>query len=74
VHHRPCTHCAEAKIRMKKIPKEPAASTATLKGERLMINLSWTKTESVTKNRYWLLIMDEFTICLRKYFLKTKDE
>jgi hypothetical protein len=23
VHHKPCTHCAEAKIRMEKIPKNP---------------------------------------------------
>jgi hypothetical protein len=26
VDHRPCTHCAEAKIRMKKMPKDPAAN------------------------------------------------
>jgi hypothetical protein len=45
VHHRPCTHCAEAKIRMKRIPKEPSANSATVKGERLMFDISWIKTE-----------------------------
>jgi hypothetical protein len=34
VNHRPCTQCAEEKIRMKKIPKEPSANIATVKGER----------------------------------------
>jgi hypothetical protein len=38
-HHRPCTHCAEAKIRMKKIPKEPSANSTKVKGERLMIDI-----------------------------------
>jgi hypothetical protein len=43
---------------MKKIPKEPSANSATVKGKRLMIDISWIKTESVAKSRYWLLIMD----------------
>jgi hypothetical protein len=34
VHHRPCTHCTEAKVRMKKIPKFPSANAATVIGER----------------------------------------
>jgi hypothetical protein len=52
VHHRPCTHCAEAKNRMKKIPKEPSAHLATVKGKRLIIDISWIKTEHIAKNRY----------------------
>jgi hypothetical protein len=74
VHHRPCTHCAEAKIRIKKIPKEPSAHSATVKGERLIIDISWIKTESIVKNRYWLLIMDEYSNFLWSYFIKTIDE
>jgi hypothetical protein len=74
VHHRPCTHCAEAKIRMKMIPKEPSENTATVKGKRLMIDISWIKTESVAKNRYWLLIMDEYTNFSWSYFMKNKDD
>jgi hypothetical protein len=72
--HRPCTHCAEAKIRMKKIPKEPSANSATVKGERLRIDISCIKSESIAKNRNWLLIMDEYTNFLWSYFMKTKDE
>jgi hypothetical protein len=34
VHHRPCSHCAKAKISMKNIPKE-AHQHATVKAERL---------------------------------------
>jgi hypothetical protein len=39
VNHIPCTHCAEAKIRMKHIPKE-SIHTATIKSERFMIDHS----------------------------------
>jgi hypothetical protein len=74
VHHRPCTHCAEAKIWMKKIPKEASANLATVKGERLMIDISWIKAECIAKNRYWLLIMGEYTNFLCSYFMKTKDK
>jgi hypothetical protein len=50
-HHRPCTYCTEAKIRMKNITKE-ARTIATKKGERLFIDLSWIKTASFAHNRY----------------------
>jgi hypothetical protein len=53
---------------MKKIPKD-AAHTETIKGEGLMIDLSWIKTESVANPRYQLLIMDEYTNFLWSYFL-----
>jgi hypothetical protein len=59
---------------MKMISKEPSLNVATVKGERLMIDISWIKTESTAKNRYWLLIMDEYTNFLWSYFMKTKDE
>jgi hypothetical protein len=59
-HHCPCTHCTEAKVRMKNIHKE-ARRIATKKGERLLTDLSWIKTASFAHNRYWSLIMDEFT-------------
>jgi septum formation topological specificity factor MinE len=74
VHHRACTYCAKEKIRMKKIPKEPSANIARVEGEKLMIDISWIKTESTAKNRYWLLIMDEYTNFLWSYIMKTKDE
>jgi hypothetical protein len=69
VHHRPLTRCAEAKIKMKKIPKEPSANIATVTRERLMIDISWIKTESISKIRYWLLIMGEYTNFVWSYFM-----
>jgi hypothetical protein len=60
VHHLPCQHCATEKIRMKKISNE-LKNPATIKREQIMIDLSWIKTNSYAKNRYWLLIMDEYT-------------
>jgi hypothetical protein len=73
VHHCPCTHCTEVKIRMKNIPKK-ARKIATKKGERLLLDLFWIKIASFAHNRYWLLIMDEYTHFLWSYFLKSKDE
>jgi hypothetical protein len=58
VHHHPCTHSTEAKLRMKIIPKE-ARTIVTKKGEIHLIDLSWIKTASFAHNRYWLLIMNE---------------
>jgi hypothetical protein len=49
VHHRPCTHCAEAKIWMKKILKDPSENAAVVKCERSMIDISWIKTEIVAR-------------------------
>jgi hypothetical protein len=73
VHHNPCSHCAKAKTRMKRIPKE-AHDHATLKAERLMIDLSWIKVEKIAKNQYWLLVMDEYTNFLCSFFLEHKDD
>jgi hypothetical protein len=52
VHLRPCQHCAKAKIRMKKIPKEND-NIATKIGERLLIDISWIRTATYANNRYW---------------------
>jgi hypothetical protein len=60
VHYRPCTNCTEAKIRMKTIPKE-SRTISTKKGEIILIDLFWIKTASLVHNRYFILIMDEYT-------------
>jgi hypothetical protein len=51
VHHRPCEHCAQAKIRMKNIPKE-AEQIATRKGERHFLDITWVKTASFADNHF----------------------
>jgi hypothetical protein len=53
----------QSKIRMKNIPKEND-NIATKKDERLSIDLSWIWTAPYADNRYWLLVMDEYTIFL----------
>jgi hypothetical protein len=73
IHHRPCQHCAQAKIRMKNIPKEND-NIATKKGARLLNDISWIRTATYADNRYWLLVMDEYTNFLWSFFMKTKDE
>jgi hypothetical protein len=37
-------------------------------------HISWVETATFADNRYWLLIMDEYTHYLWYYFLKSKDE
>jgi hypothetical protein len=73
IHHGPCQHCPKAKIRMKNIPNENDNIT-TKKGEFLLIDISWIGTATYAGNRYWLLVMDEYTKFLWSFFLKTKDE
>jgi hypothetical protein len=57
---------------MKNIPKEND-NIATKKGERLLIDISWIRTATYADNRYWLLVMDEYTNFLWSLFMKTKD-
>jgi hypothetical protein len=58
---------------MKNIPKEND-NTATKKGERLLIDISWIRTATYADNRFWLLVMDEYKNFLWTFFMKTKDE
>jgi hypothetical protein len=58
---------------MKNIPKK-SHENATLKAERLMIDSSWIKTESIANNQYWLLVMDEYKNFLWSFFLKHRDD
>jgi hypothetical protein len=51
------------------IPKEKN-KVATKKGELLLIDISWVKTVTIADDRYWLLIMDEYTHYLWSYLPK----
>jgi hypothetical protein len=73
IHHRVCQHSAKAKIRMKNIPTEND-NIATKKSELLLIDILGIRTATYADNRYWLLVMDEYTNFLRSFFMKTKDE
>jgi hypothetical protein len=73
VHRSPCQHCAKAKIRMKKIPKKDD-NIATKKCKRLLIGFTWIRTVAFADNRYWMLVMNEYTIYYLSFFMKTKYE
>ena len=70
----PCEHCAEAKSKKKKISKLNLSNVATTRGERISIDISSVKTTSKGGNKFWLLIMDEFTECIWSYFIKRKSD
>jgi hypothetical protein len=68
----PCHHCVKAKIRMKNIPKQDN-NPSTRKMEQLSIDLSWIKSASFAANRYWLLVMDDYTNFNWSFFLNNKN-
>jgi transposase InsO family protein len=72
LHNRPCRHCLEAKLRMKNIPKD-SSSRATAPGQRLFFDVSHIKTASFAANRFWLLVMDDYTNFIWSFFLTNKS-
>ena len=69
-----CEDCAEAKIRMKNISKETTHEVARYRGERIMIDISSVQEVSRGGNKFWLLIMDEFTGYCWSIVLRNKSE
>ncbi|TAF30165.1 MAG: hypothetical protein EAZ68_23195, partial [Oscillatoriales cyanobacterium] len=71
---RVCEHCAMSKIRKKSVNKF-STSHATVKGERLFIDISEQPlSTSFGGAQYWLLILDDHTDYVWSYFLKHKSE
>jgi hypothetical protein len=69
----PCLHCALSKTKKLKIPKL-ALNHATLKGQRLALDISYPRYTSFGGSKYWLLIQDEFTGYIWSLFLKAKSD
>jgi hexokinase len=59
---------------MKNIPKESTHMPAKYKGERIMFDISSVQVTSHGGNKFWLLIMDEFTGFCWSYFLRQKSD
>jgi hypothetical protein len=59
--------------RKRTFPKLPC-SLATEKGERVSIDISSVNTNSFGKNRFWLLIQDEFTGYIWSEFITKKSQ
>jgi hypothetical protein len=71
---RHCEHCAQAKLRIKNIPKVTTHIAATGIVERIMFDISSVKVPSTGGNTYWLLIMDEYSGFLWSYFFRYRDD
>ena len=68
-----CANCATAKSKQQNVNKVSTASTATKKGERIMLDISSIDSKSFGGGKFWLLILDEFTKCKWTFILKSKD-
>ena len=68
-----CVPCEKAKATTKRLAKE-ATVEATDPGERLMIDTSGPYKESLGKNRYWCLVVDDKTRRKWCYFAAHKNE
>jgi hypothetical protein len=71
---KPCIQCAEAKLRMKNIPKEATHVQAQDIGIRIFFDISSVQEPSQAGNQFWLLIMDEYTKYCWSFFLKYKSD
>jgi hypothetical protein len=70
----PCESCAKGKAKRKKISKLNIDNKATKKGERIFLDIASIKAKSKGGNKFWLLIMDEYTDCTWSHFIKRKSD
>jgi hypothetical protein len=56
-----CENCACAKIEIKIFPKEHQSFLAKEKGDRILFAISSVNALSQAGNKFWLLIMDDYT-------------
>ena len=66
-----CLNCSSEKIRQKNIPKKNE-NTAMQPGERMYLNISSIKDESVDRRKHWTMLVDEATKYKHSFFLKKK--
>ena len=68
-----CLSCSLEKIRQKNIPKKNE-STAETPVERMYLDISSMKDESLGGRRHWAMLVDEATRCKHSFFLKKKSD
>ena len=69
-----CLSCSLEKIRQKNIPKKNE-STAKNPGERMYLDISSMKDESLGGRKHWAMLVDEAARCKHNFFLKkTSDQ
>jgi hypothetical protein len=69
----PCLHCALSKSKKNNITKTDF-NHASVKGQRLALDISYPTYTSFGGSKYWLLIQDEFTDYIWSIFLKAKSD
>ena len=70
----PCEVCAKAKIRQRNIPKKKIKKLPTRPGYRVFMDICSFKQVSRGGNRHWLIVVDEFSDCIHRFFLKRKSD
>ena len=70
----PCETCTQAKIRQANVPKKKEKQVPSRPGHRLFIDISSFKHESMGGKRHWLIVVDEFSDCSHRFFLKRKSD
>ena len=68
-----CVDCGLAKARQKNLARV-ANNKATRKGERIFLDVSSVRHESIGGSRFWVLLVDEFTKYKWSKFLKRKSD
>ena len=68
-----CLSCSLEKIRKNNIPKKNE-STAKIPGERMYLDISSMKDETLGGRRHWAMLVDEATRCKHSFFLKKKSD
>jgi len=68
-----CEACAYAKAKAKSVSKA-TTTKASVKGERLFLDISGPYKMALTGNKYWVLIVDDYTRKAWSFFVKSKNE
>ena len=68
-----CDGCSQGKMRQKNIPKMKVKQ-ANSPGDRIFLDISSIKYESLGGARFWVLMMDDCTGFLSSFFLKRKSD
>lgn len=67
-----CRDCSIGKAKQKKVPKD-TVERSSIPGERLFLDISHPKTNSLGCKRNWLLVLDDATDCPFSFFMSHKD-
>ena len=70
----PCEVCAQAKIRQRNVPKKKMKKLPNRPGYRVFMDICSFKQVSRGGNRNWLIVVDEFSNCTHRVFLKRKSD